>query len=383
MANSTNIKSVFYIRQSAVISGKKQWRELQHIQWIKSAGYDVTLICSSFDHYKKEQRKNIDTVDINIHKIWSPGYRLNQSFMRVIDAWIFSVLLFFYLIRTIGKNDVLICSFPTPEAAFSTKLVSFFKCNKVVFDFRDAWPDALNKSNFLKKAFSFYVIILLKFIFIKQRKMCVLFMSYGMKNYYNKIFPLITNEFVIHNSIYCLDKTARKTNHNSPIVFVGNLNNQFSFDELLELDLYDDQLVDILIIGSGEKLEAIKQQFLNFERVKILGPLSYDDAMKKLASARATFFFYSNPHLFENHITNKVTEAINLRIPIITNLKQPSFDIWGDSYVVGVSTENVNIYDVFHKNFNFPKLSPKLKTVFSEDKVKKHFLDALFTTSPN
>ena len=58
-------------------------------------------------------------------------------------------------------------------------------------------------------------------------------------------------------------------------------------------------MADILIIGTGEKLEAVKKQFSNFQKVKVLGPLSYEDAMNKLASAKATFFFvesYWGPH---------------------------------------------------------------------------------------
>lgn len=210
--------------------------------------------------------------------------------------------------------------------------------------------------------------------------MRVIFMSYGIRTYYEKKIRLITNESIIHNSIDNLNITAKEKNQNSPIVFVGSLNNQFSFDELLDLDLNDEQLADILIIGTGEKLEAVKKQFSNFQKVKVLGPLSYEDAMNKLASAKATFFFYSNPLLFDNHTSNKVVEAINLRIPIITNLNKPSFDIWGDSHLVGVTTRNTNIHQIFKKNFIFPKMSPYLITVFSESRVKKIFLNAVFTS---
>lgn len=381
MNDKPNVNHIYYIRQSAVISGTKQWREAQHIKWIKDAGYDVTLICSSFDHYNKTQRKKENLSHLKSYQIWSPGYRENKSVMRVIDAWVFSVKLFLFLLCKGSKKDMFICSFPSPEAAFGTKLASLFKGSRVVFDFRDAWPLAFSQSNWVGRAFAFYVNSLLRLILSKQSKMRLMFMSFGIRNYYKSKFQSIKNEFIIHNSAPDLDKHVSTTKQDAPIVFIGNINNQFSFDELLALNLNDEQLADIIILGGGERFEAVRDQFSNFDKVHVLGPVNYLDAMDKLASARATFFFYSNPLLFDNHITNKITEAISLRIPIITNLKKTSFDIWDDAFNIGVTIEDMDIRDMFQKDFVFPEMPDGIENSFLEQRVRKNFLEALFMIS--
>lgn len=368
---------IFYIRQSAVLPSDeedKEWREIQHIRWLHDAGFHVRLICSSYDHYKKKQRTPLTLLMDRVIPLWSPGYKNNKSIFRFFDAWFFSISLFFYLLRNVSPQDKIICSYPTPESSLICRIVALIKGCPVLLDFRDAWPDAFGVSGLKKSIFSIYINILLKATLLGPRKPAALFMSNGLKLYYEKSIRKPIEGMVISNTAPSITRSNHPNDSRSSIVFAGTLNSQFIFTPLLDLNNDNNLLCDIFIIGDGENKRSIEKILENVPNVKFLGRLPYADTLKYLQRAKAMFMFYDNPAIFEDHITNKVSEALLLGLPLITNLKSSKFTIDGKMYLVGESIRNESISKLFCRSYVFNNIAPAFENILSERSIKNLYL---------
>ena len=357
---SNSRKTVFYIRQSAVLSsdeGKpKAWRELVFYNWMKADGKSVKLVVSGFDNYSKKRRlKPSGDFRQDVTTLPFIPYRKTHSILRVVDAWVFSISLFMFLYRRVRSGDVILVSMPTPESAMISSIVARIKNVKVICDIRDAWPDNYTKGG-LTANFTLYVSLMNKLTF----RLCNHFfwMSDGLKqNFARKglgcrqgvvhvTLPgvLEQSEVLESSSEAVLDAYLRPFQHvfeKPTLVFFGTLNSQFDLSSIsgaLRRGKAASE-VNFVIAGDGERREEFEDAFEGCENVFFVGHVPFVVTRRLSELASGYFLFYREPATFENHLTNKIREFAACPRPIIHNLSDNIFTVDDDSFQVGLSVE--------------------------------------------
>ena len=354
-----------YVRQSLSIPRKsddKHWREFL-VSFSMHKSFDESLLIGSdFDHYEKKHYTNIGlSFPFKLQLIRTLGYSSNTSFSRIIDAWFFSIKLFYYILFKTPPRSTVICSFPTPESAFFACLASVLKRNNFILDFRDAWPEALVSNN---KLFSFFFKIYVGSILFLIRPFIksTLYMSEKMRDYYD----LGTKSLILPNWF-----PSQKQNDIPPkpsIVFAGTLSSQFDFSvltKLSSLSCFDDFTFDIY--GGGPFFDFYENMFRDYDNIVFHGKINYDSLMCVFDRCAMFLVPYSNPEVFENHLNNKIVEMIAFNKPIITNLQSCCFLIEGTPLNIGFTFNEIETFEKTEMLKMLTTFNNNARDIFSED----------------
>ena len=121
------------------------------------------------------------------------------------------------------------------------------------------------------------------------------------------------------------------------IIFVGSLNNNFSFSELkYALDKLDSKKkkYQIIICGDGPKLKELQSLFIDNKNVILPGWVSQEKAKTLYELSDLIFAPYINSTDFIDSIPNKIIDAISYGKPILTSLRGEVYDLL-NSYKIG------------------------------------------------
>ena len=114
-------------------------------QMLDARDHEVTWWMSTFDHANRRSRSGHDAVRPfgtrgTIRMIHSPGYRQSVSFARLRDHAIWGRA-FAREIERVPVPDIILCAYPTIEAAAVCVRYARRRGVPVVIDLRDMWPD--------------------------------------------------------------------------------------------------------------------------------------------------------------------------------------------------------------------------------------------------
>lgn len=117
---------------------------------LEARGHEVTWWMSTFDHANRRQRAHQDTVrgfgaHGTICMLYSPGYRRSVSLARVRDHSLWGRA-FERALRAPPPPDIILCAYPTIEAAAVCVRYGRRHGVPVVLDLRDMWPDIFAES---------------------------------------------------------------------------------------------------------------------------------------------------------------------------------------------------------------------------------------------
>ncbi len=121
-------------------------RFLSISQFLHDSGFEVDLITSSFQHWKKEQRDTnhfpYDMYDFNVVFIDEPGYKRNIDLKRIYSHRVAAKNLKNYL-DSASKYDLVYAEIPPNDVALSAS--RYAKENNIPFisDINDLWPEAM------------------------------------------------------------------------------------------------------------------------------------------------------------------------------------------------------------------------------------------------
>ena len=112
---------------------------------LDARGHEVTWWMSTFDHANRRQRSQHDTVRAfgvhgTIRMLYSPGYRRSMSLARLRDHGLWGRA-FERAVGAAPPPDVILCAYPTIEAAAVCVRYGRRHGVPVVLDLRDMWPD--------------------------------------------------------------------------------------------------------------------------------------------------------------------------------------------------------------------------------------------------
>ena len=341
--------NIVYIRQQSCFSSDssngREWREEIQIKTLAKEN-NVTWVSSDFDHYAKSKRSqpklNIKNVEILLLK--SFAYKKNISFSRVLSNLLFSINLVFFLVKNLNKFDLVICAYPTPESAFISSLFSKLFSKKCIIDVRDKWPDAFieKEKSLLAPIFKIYCDFLNFFIFnFSSSQIC---MSDSMMNFAER-YSKKTKKITVLNNISFIHNPMNDNKAPSlKLVFYGSINNQFSFDELVNLSNEAEikyPNLKIYIIGDGEMLGEVKNKFKESKNIIFKAKMSFRDLKDFCKDANGYFVFYRNLEVFQNHFTNKIIEFCFSGLPVLHNLDQ-RFSVNGKDISFGYSLNEIS-----------------------------------------
>lgn len=197
---------------------------------------DLTFVTTDFSHRKKTYRNKIDNFEgIKIQMIHEKPYKRNISLARLYAHRTFGRNLTKYLNSIVEKPDVIYCSVPSLDGAYSA--IKYGRKNniKVIIDIQDLWPEA------------FQLVLNIPFIFSPMRRMA----DYVYSN--ADILVAVSETYI---------NRAKKVNKDADthIVFLGTNLNQF--DENVKKnqtkDVIDNDKFKICYCGSLSKSYDIK-----------------------------------------------------------------------------------------------------------------------------
>jgi glycosyltransferase involved in cell wall biosynthesis len=298
---------------------------------------------------KSHRYKNLTEKDLShnfqITLIPSPGYKSNISFRRLLDHFILGINTFKYLfkIRPEQYPDFVFVGYPPIETTFFISI--WLKLKKIPFcvDVKDQWPHIfLQKSIGLKR--KFLKLILTPYFFAAKFSLNkanfltaitpnFLNWSENFSNNFNKnnralyLVPNIKeiSQLKLEESLIWWEKQIgidiKKKNK---IIFAGNINNAYDFNDLISTLLsprLDDKNFEILICGDGDCLNYLKSKLNKKRNVFFTGWIDYSQliALKKLSIA--TLAPYRSTSDFQMSIPNKIIDSLYFGLPIITSLK--------------------------------------------------------------
>lgn len=372
------------IRQSAVlttdITMPKKWREIFISEWLSEVSGETELWCSSFDHYSKTQRSTrlLNEVLFKIRIFKSPGYKKNISFLRILDAWIFSIKIFFKICLTVRRKDLVVCSIPTPESAFAVHIAKLLFGFTVIYDIRDNWV-TIGNSNFLVRAFNKYNLMLLT---------SVIRSATGLTGFSQKYvdehikYCTIPSEYEVPKSLNFVSKsglfenTGVSRSETSDFLFFGTLNKQFSFDVLKANQAEISKVfpnVRFYIYGDGYEFEKVKELFSDSKNVHVVGYQPFSLVAQHASTAAGFFCFYRDQKQFSGHITNKMVEFLEFGKPAINNFSiNPVFN--GNEVHLGPSLEKYTLVECVRMILLTPKNVALSHDLVSEGHNKSNFL---------
>lgn len=114
---------------------------------LAESGYDVDLIGSTFQHFKKAPRdiEQLKAMDLPYNNIFikEPGYKKNVDIRRIYSNYISARNTIKYLKSSIAKYDLIYCVIP--PNVLSAKVAKICKRNNVpyIVDVEDLWPEAM------------------------------------------------------------------------------------------------------------------------------------------------------------------------------------------------------------------------------------------------
>lgn len=357
------LKKFFYVRQSAVITDSADesllWRE-EKLCLKALESYEVELLFSSFDHYSKSQRKAVKTSkNYKLKSFFTPGYKRHTGFLRVLDSFLFSMQTAYYLYKNANKGDVVVYAIPTTAPIFISRLL-LVKGVRVVFDFRDAWPDAvLDRNNILYPIFYGYLKVL--FSVSGANNIESVAMSDTLADYYSKTFSLVRKristivarrgefKFDEYYAHCILDKYLENRLNTEYIFFAGSLVKLFDWDLCFNLFSTVRRDVQVLIAGDGPLVNQLISRFEVFDNITFLGRIPSKHVRILSNYSCFNFCFYQGDQ-FKGHLTNKILEYAESSRPFIHNLGP--FYLNGVSYNLGLEYDYSLGFDQVVDNLN-------------------------------
>jgi hypothetical protein len=355
-----------------------------------SNGYDVTVITTKFDHFKKDNR-NVETgVVYKKNKIKyifldSINYYKNISILRLLNHLSLSYNLT-KLLKRFDYFDHVFIGFPPIEPAFI--LSRWCKVNKIPYtlDIKDDWPHLIKIK--INKHNSPLVLLYIKFLeYLK---------NYSIKN--SKFITTISDDFLknlkknkkLKEKISTLYLTKKKIFEGKPddyikkifngpkkkIIFIGNLNSDiYNFQILQKLKNYisSNTLFEFHFFGEGEKKNELFKN-LSFDNIFIHKSINFNNMCYALAKADAFFYPCLNRFDFQKSLPNKIIDCIQYNLPIITSLNGTLSNLIR-KYSIGYNYKNFNdlkniLKDIVNNKNNFLLKNFKL---LKREKIVSHF----------
>ena len=326
---------------------------------LNELGHNVIWWTSTFDHYNRRHRFNVDTrilirEGFYIQYLKGLGYKKNISIPRIIDnnlvARKFKKLAFLEK----DKPDLILSSVPTSE--LSLEATKFAKKNNIpiILDIRDLWPDVF--LDVLPKFCTKIYPLFSKYMERKIKKSCrdatyitgitSKFVDWGI-NHSGRERTELDREFrlgyyppdVYDNELkkgyaFWNDLGIKVSKKQLLVCFIGTIGNVFDFEPIIEsAKILNDSnpRIKFVICGNGEKLDYLKNKSLKLNNILYPGWIYNYQILSLLNIADIGIAPYMPINSFLETISNKAAEYLYGRLPIALSVnKGPLYQLLKD-----------------------------------------------------
>jgi glycosyltransferase involved in cell wall biosynthesis len=311
-------------------------------------GHEVTLWTSSFYHQEKRhrfysgQRIKVSS-QLTIQLIPSKGYTRNIGLERLIDHAQLSINLKRVLNSGVDElPDVAFVGYPPIEVAHT--MIRWLEKRNIptVIDVKDFWPQVF------VEAFPVYLrriarVLLSPYFYLGRQAIArasavtsmtdsflseLMAFSGRQRSPLDGVLPL-SSHLAFHAQHE--EEVVRRLwaergldlSHQRRFIFVGSLSRAFDFEPLYVAmsklqELYPD--VELVICGSGEEENNLKEKFSKFEKVYFPGRINNQSIGFLMKHSRATLAPYKSTPNFIKNFPNKIIDSLSYGVPVISGL---------------------------------------------------------------
>ncbi len=311
-------------------------------------GHEVTLWTSSFNHQEKRHRlcggqKIRVSSHLIIQLIPSKGYSRNIGFERLIDHAQLSINLKRALNSGVDElPDVAFVGYPPIEVAYS--MIRWLEKRNIptVIDVKDFWPQVF------VEAFPVYLrriarVLLSPYFYLGRHAIArasavtsmtdsflseLMAFSGRQRSPLDGVLPLSPKpKFLAQHEEEMIGRLWAERgldlSHQRRFIFVGSLSRAFDFEPLYVAmsklqELYPD--VELVICGSGEEENKLKEKFSKFEKVYFPGRINNESISFLMKNSLATLAPYKSTPNFIKNFPNKIIDSLSYGVPVISGL---------------------------------------------------------------
>lgn len=321
-------------------------------------GYNVDLIGSSFQHFKKTPREREvikqQNYPFNITFISVPAYKKNLDIRRIYSNKIAEYRVIKYL--ETQEYDIIYCSIPANNIA--AKVGEYCKRKTIPFivDIEDLWPEAMEmvlNINIIKN------ILYYPFKRDAERTYRNADAVIGTSDEYTQRAFKYNNKVIESRTVYVgcdldvFDQSVKnfsqdilKPNNEFWVTYAGSLGKSYDIKTLIQtakrLYIKGKYNIKIKILGTGpmkEELELFARDN-GCDNVEFLGYVAYEKMAAFLTKSDLTInsFIKGAPQ----SIVNKVGDYLASGKPMINTLENEEFCILVEKYCFGINVEPEN-----------------------------------------
>ena len=386
----------------------------------ENSTHNVIWWTSDFNHFNKSHIFKEDTIfevskNYKLIALHGCGYKKNISIKRIIDHKQISKKFITYS-KNEYKPDIIIVSFPTLDLAnASIKLGKLYNI-PVLIDYRDMWPEVFVNlmPDFFKKSLKLFLYPLFnktKRVFIQSTGIISItnsFLDLALKkinrkrNVNDEIFPLayLNNQFtqseLIDSHLFWNKYLNRQDS--LKIAFVGTIGYQFDLDTIIDAVkiLNQDNInnFEIILCGSGDKLESLVQKSKNLKNIIFPGYINAAQIHSLLSIVDLGLCPYNINQAFMSSIPGKAIEYFSAGLPILTTLKDGELGTILNHYNIGffykykdpkslalVLKKLINEKNILNKNKD--KILKLFKTNYEANAIFKKYLSHIENVANN
>jgi glycosyltransferase involved in cell wall biosynthesis len=257
-----------------------------------------------------------------------------KNLLRNYISFVWNGLLHFPRMMKGRQFDVVFVYAPSPVTSVVPAILMKLRARAPLFLWvQDLWPESLEATGFIKNK------LVLKIVagFVKAAYACVDVLLVQSNAFIGPVSRLARPEKIVYYPNSYRDPCS-STDEATPlpaylvdylkahfcIVFAGNLGTAQALDTVLSaaVKLRDDPAIKLVMVGSGSKLEWLKDQVIaqGLENVLVTGPFA-SSAMPELFSLSAGLLVsLKNDEIFSYTIPSKVQAYLAAGKPIIASL---------------------------------------------------------------
>lgn len=303
---------------------------------------EVDWYSVSFDHYKKTQRVDRDTIielkpNYRLHLVRVNGYKRNISLARIVHHFIASKKILMELNRLDDKPDVLLASMEPLELSSISMKYSTKNNIPSVVDVRDLWPEIYyevipSKLHWLLNIYVNYCSVVLKKTMSSASSIVGLskdFMNYGLKYAERKesvcdaIIPIAYPNYDYSSYVGNYSIIGKKYNvvkEDFLVVFFGNFGNQFNFGPIVDAAnlLIEHKDIKFVLCGTGIQLDEVKNAVGN--NVIFTEWIEKEEILSFSANASIGIAPYIDSKNYRMNTPNKFGEYLSASLPILVGV---------------------------------------------------------------
>lgn len=361
-------KKILLINRAVYVPGEGGYKRTMYLfDMMKELGYQVTLLTSDFNHYKKstrdisEFRKNHPKYD-DIVFLHTPSYSNNISVKRYHAERCWTKAVSLWLKQHSEEYSVVMLSMPDMNTIIDIHKICEKAAIKMLIDVRDLRPEAFHvlvKNDFLYRILFFPMKLKANRAYACADELIAVSNEYlkrGLSaNKKSKnasaIYIGATLE-LFYQGIKAYGEEIEKKTEEFWLTYVGTIGTSYDFETIIEAMVSINKLapnVKLKIIGQGPEEEKLKEYAskIHSQHVEFLGFMPYEKMAAYLSKSDITL--NNIKRNASQSIINKVADYYAAGVPMLNSCINPEMQNLIQEYQTGLNYEPENVEDFIEK----------------------------------